>query len=270
LIAERVRRLTERRGLLDSAEADIDWSESLQRHCQAASVRGRIGLGEMAGARVTTRVLPGHPSPLPAVRRGVMGFDLHVGARIRAGDRKRLERLCRYVMRPPLAKERLTELPGNRYRYEFRHPWRDGTVAVEFSGLELIEKLVAIIPAPRKNLVRYHGSLAPNAKLRRSIMPLAATATVEEEPPCAKEREQEPEDAERVARGHRWAELMRRVFKKDVLRCPRCDGRLQLVATIVEGHVIREILAAIGLSARPPPLAPARGPWQQDLDLESP
>ena len=31
---------------------------------------------------------------------------------------------------------------------------------------ELTEKLVALVPAPRANLVRYHGTLAPNARLR--------------------------------------------------------------------------------------------------------
>ena len=40
------------------------------------------------------------------------GFSLHAGVRVHANDRKGLERLCRYVTRPPLAVERLTE--GNR------------------------------------------------------------------------------------------------------------------------------------------------------------
>ena len=120
-------------------------------------------------------------------------------------------------------------------------------------------------PAPRINLVRYYGTLAPNAKLRSAIVPKAKAAKTDE-PTCAVEKEDQTPEA--VAKRYRWAELMRRVFEKDVLQCPRCDGRLKLIATIVEGKVIRKILESIGLPGRPPPLAPARGPWQQDLDLE--
>jgi hypothetical protein len=103
--------------------------------------------------------------------------------------------------------------------------------------------------APRLNLVRYHGTLAPNAKLRSAIVPKAKAAKTDE-PACAVEKEdQTPESA---AKGYRWAEFMRRVFEKDVLQCPRCDGRLKLIATIVKGKVIRKILESIGLPARPP------------------
>ncbi len=35
------------------------------------------------------------------------GWSLQAGVRIRAGDRGGLERLCRYVMRPPLAEDRM-------------------------------------------------------------------------------------------------------------------------------------------------------------------
>jgi len=36
---------------------------------------------------------------------------------------------------------------------------------------------------------------------------------------------------------------MRHAFDIDVLACPRCGGRLRLVATIEDPHVIRAILA---------------------------
>ena len=43
-----------------------------------------------------------------------------------------------------------------------------------------------------------------------------------------------------------WALLMRRAFDLDVLRCPRCAGRMQLIATIDDPAVIQEILAHLG------------------------
>ena len=36
---------------------------------------------------------------------------------------------------------------------------------------ELTEKLAALVPPPRLNLVRYHGILAPNAGARRLVVP---------------------------------------------------------------------------------------------------
>jgi hypothetical protein len=168
-------------------------------------------------------------------------------------------------MRPPLAQGRLKALPGDRYRYEFRRPWRDGTVAIELSGPELIEKLVALVPAPRANLVRYHGTLAPNARLRASIVPrVAEEAGVSSK--CGGGGEAVP--PERSPRACSWADLMRRVFERDVLECARCKGRLALIATITQPSVIQRMLECIGLPARPPPLAPARGRWQEELAFE--
>ena len=51
--------------------------------------------------------------------------------------------------------------------FRLKTPWSDGTTHLLLSPLELIEKLAALIPPPRLNLVRYHGILAPNACDRR-------------------------------------------------------------------------------------------------------
>ena len=40
---------------------------------------------------------------------------------------------------------------------------------------------------------------------------------------------------------------MRRAFDLDVLRCPRCAGRMELIATIEDPAVIARILAHLGL-----------------------
>ncbi len=41
--------------------------------------------------------------------------------------------------------------------YLSRKPWRDGTPGVVFTPDEFIEKLIALIPLPQANLLRYHG-----------------------------------------------------------------------------------------------------------------
>ena len=50
-----------------------------------------------------------------------------------------------------------------------------------------------------------------------------------------------------------WAPLMQRAFDVDVLACPRCRGRLRLVATVDDPHVIHEILAPHPDPPQPPP-----------------
>ena len=47
-----------------------------------------------------------------------------------------------------------------------RRPWRDGTRAIRFEPAELLEKLAAMVPKPRVNLLLYHGAFAPHARSR--------------------------------------------------------------------------------------------------------
>jgi hypothetical protein len=54
-----------------------------------------------------------------------------------------------------------------------------------------------------------------------------------------------------------WAQLMQRSFGFDMLACPRCGGRLRLIAVIEEPRVIRRILGHLGL---PTEARPSRAP----------
>ena len=53
---------------------------------------------------------------------------------------------------------------------------------------------------------------------------------------------------------------MRRTFGFDVLACPRCGGRLHLIAMIEEASVIQRILRHLGLPTQIPDPRPARAP----------
>ena len=69
-----------------------------------------------------------------------------------------------------------------------------------------------------------------------------------------------PDTAARQARGERWASLMQRTFGFDVLACPRCGGRLRLIALIEEAAVIGRILRHLGVPTEIPAPRPARAP----------
>lgn len=68
------------------------------------------------------------------------------------------------------------------------------------------------------------------------------------------------ERARRRARGQCWASLMARTFGFDVLACPRCGGRLRLIALIEEAAVMERILRHLGLPTEAPAPRPARAP----------
>jgi hypothetical protein len=171
-----------------------------------------------------------------------------------AHRRRKLENLCRYMLRPPLAVERLERLSSGRLAYRMKTPWRDGTTHVVMSDGELVEKLAALVPAPRFHLVRYFGILASAAKQRPSIVPLpppASTAESCEHRNAAEEQDPRP-------RNYTWSQLMARVFALDVLECPRCGSRMRILAAIEDLVVARKILDSLGLPSRPPPVALAR------------
>jgi hypothetical protein len=283
-VGRRVVRLLVRRGRLPEERGVLpepDDPDSLLAHCQAASVRGRLATGERAGRRVPRL---GHPSDATGRTRWSAssraaeweGFSLHAGVRVGARQRRRLERLCRYVARPPLATERLTEW-SDGLAYEFRHAWRDGTSAILLKPLELIERLVALIPPPRSHALRYHGVLAPAARLRARVVrdrragakpsPASEAATGSACESHGERSERMRLDAELRERRLTWAELMRRVFARDVLCCPRCGGRCTVLSTITQPEVIPAFLRSLGLPTEPPPVAAARPPPQWELEL---
>jgi hypothetical protein len=63
-----------------------------------------------------------------------------------------------------------------------------------------------------------------------------------------------------------WALLLLRVFRVDVLACPRCDTRLTVLCAISQSTVVHKILTHLQLPAELPPLAPVRAPPQLDFD----
>jgi hypothetical protein len=63
-----------------------------------------------------------------------------------------------------------------------------------------------------------------------------------------------------------WATLLRRSFQVDVLECPKCNGRLRVLAVITEREPVRRILASLGLPTDAPPVARARDPTDDVVD----
>jgi hypothetical protein len=170
--------------------------------------------------------------------RTIMGFNLHASDAIEAEDRAGLERTLRYMGRPPLSKERLQLAPdGERLIFTLKSKWRDGTEKILLSPNDLMERLVALIPPPTKNQIRYHGFFGPNSKLRREII-------------VNKEKLGHKSSGKKICRPD-FAKFMARVFEIDVLECPRCKSRMQRISFIQEPKVIIDILRSLKVGTAP-------------------
>ena len=121
---------------------------------QAASAANRVAMGVRAGRKVRKLQLGStRERKLPPLCAEAGYFNLHAGVRVRAQDRAALERLCRYVARPPLSHARLKRHDDGDIALALKTPWSDGTSHVLLSELELVEKLAALVPTPNANLV---------------------------------------------------------------------------------------------------------------------
>ena len=173
--------------------------------------------------------------------------------------------MCRYALRPPVAGDRVRVTGDGQVVLQLRHRWIDGTTHVVFDPVEFLGRLAVLVPRPRINLILYHGVLGPRAAwraevVRRQTSRESGDAGVKDSATEPAHEADAAETARRRARGQCWAALMARAFGFDVLACPRCGGRLRLIALIEEAAVIDRILRHLGLPTETPAPRPARAP----------
>ena len=144
------------------------------------------------------------------------------------------------MSRPPLAQGSLQRISDEEYAFKLKTPWSDRTTHLILSPMELIEKLAALVPIPRVNLVRYHGILAPNAKNRKKVVP--------------KKPDKEELHKTRGLSKNRllWAALLKRTFNLNMEVCPHCGGQMRIVAAITDRASIKRYLDGVGLPSEIP------------------
>ncbi|MGH8532689.1 MAG: transposase, partial [Gammaproteobacteria bacterium] len=185
-IIKRLMRLLTRQGYLIEEPGmtylgDTD-PEAALAPLQAAACTYRIAFGPRAGQKVLTlQTLPSQAAP-PTGERCVnaQGFSLHAEVRLAINQRHKLEHLCRYITRPALANERLALNRAGQVVLTLKTPYRNGTTHIVMEPLEFMQRLAALVPRPRLHLIRFHGVLAPNAKLRPQIIPSAPVNTTDD------------------------------------------------------------------------------------------
>jgi hypothetical protein len=214
------------------------------------------------------------PSLFPRTERSsslssfIEGFSIHAATRVMASDRRGLWRLCAYGARGALASSRLKELPDGRFAYAMKRSTSDGRNVLVMTGVELLKKLVPLIPPAYANLTRFHGVFAPTSRLRPRVVPPPPETKPAPSPspstpqyPAPPSKPPLPRSAYRLD----WAALLKRVFAVDVMQCARCAGPMRVIAFIEDRSIVKAILAHLGLPADPLPTARAQSPPTADL-----
>jgi hypothetical protein len=115
-----------------------------------------------------------------------------------------------------------------------------------FATLRLLAALSRLIPPPRVHRHRYHGVLAPNARLREQVIHLgrdnAATpadtlSLAGSEPHDASTARDAdaadlPDSPQRAAARSRWARLLARIYEVFPLTCPDCGTDMRILAFV--------------------------------------
>ncbi len=166
--------------------------------------------------------------------------EQHAAVRVEAHDRRRLEQLCRYITRPALSDERVQVNAAGQVELKRETAWRDGpagrarpvagpfarhkqstglfvsglsTTHLVMSPMEFMQRMAALVPRPRLHFIRFHGVLAPNAKLRALVVPQGPEVE-EQATEAVAASECVVETATTPGRPHRvgWARLLERVL----------------------------------------------------------
>jgi len=254
-IAERIGRLLEKRGLverdMENAWLTTEGAGGPLDDLIGHSITYRIAVGPRTGQKLfTLQTLPASAVPEAEQQgdhRGAAqagGFSLHAGIDIEPGQRQKLERLCRYVSRPPVAVDRMALTSSGQVRYTLKTPYRDGTTHIVLEPLDLMARLAALVPPPRMHLTRYHGVFAPHSRLRAAVTPAGRGRGKR---PQVEEGADKSVTPRHVAMS--WARRLKRVFGVEIQACARCGGKLKVIASIEEPQVIAKILAHLERTA---------------------
>ena len=195
------------------------------------------------------------------------GFSAHNEVSVAAEDAEGRKKLAGYMLRAPMSLQKMTyDAASGTVIYRSKmHAGLKRNFQV-MSGAAWLELLCRHIPDRYEHLVRYVGWYSNRARGERAKKgsPQADVAL----PPSGEQPSTEFSSRARAA----WARLIRKIYEADPLECPKCNGRMRVIALIEDPGIIHRILDHLGLwaplaTARSPPLSPANWPRYANLPL---
>jgi hypothetical protein len=163
-----------RRGVIESSADLTSVDDEFAEREPALGALARASVSGLAPAGPERRARPPvvlHGQPGVRLNSGLnvaeLGFSLHAATVVGAHDRAGREALCKYVLRLPIATERVKLLDDGLVRLELKRPFSDGTVAVDLDPLSLLVRLCTLVPPPKMHRLRFAGVLATAHKSGR-------------------------------------------------------------------------------------------------------
>jgi len=300
-ISQRIGAYLEREGLLvrdiENTYLQLDPpDESAMNDLLGHSITYRIAIGPQARRKAfTLQAVPAREqeNDNPNLAK-IAGFSLHAGVAANAHQRRKPERLCRYVARLAVATDRLALTPQGNVRYDV-----NGFTNVAGAGMRRSDHAENAVSR------RHHAYHSGTVGLHRSAGRPGAQAACESHPLCSYHPDTRPPrgPAEAVkirslrifhgvfapnstlrhhvtpaGRGKRrldetktpaqrraamtWAQRLKRVFKIDIETCDQCGGTVKVIASIEDPAVVKRILDHLELrpDSNATPTHPARAP----------
>jgi hypothetical protein len=184
------------------------------------------------------------------------GFSVYGEQVVVEGEEERLERVVRYLVRPPMAVGVVQESEEGRVRVQTPVDPRTGERGLDLDPLEWIHALGRQVPDPRQHLVRYYGLYANRSRGRwRSRW--QGVGSWSGSGGGSGGRAATGRARAGIAQGS-WARLLRRIMEVDPWVCPRCRVTMQVISVLTEPRVVDRILAHVKRGDRDP--LEARGP----------
>ena len=170
------------------------------------------------------------------------GFNVYCSDRIYPRSAQSMENLARYIIRASFSQERLSYLSeSSRVIYKSK----DGSDTEEFDSLDFIACLSSHIPNKNEQMVRYLGFYSNVCRGKRKKQGSAESEYVIED------------DSYNKGCSKSWARLIKKIYEVDPLVCPKCGGKMRIIALLEDYNVIKKILDWLGIDEfrrdRPPP-----------------
>ncbi|RJX19276.1 MAG: transposase [Desulforudis sp.] len=156
------------------------------------------------------------------------GFNAYCGEAIWPSDQEGIERLAQYIIRVPIAQERMAYIPAAQTRdgvAKVVYTAKDGKTSRTFAALDWLAQLV-----------RYYGYYSNKSRgLRKK------SAAGDQMPALVES------GISRTEFRKNWARLIQKVYHADPLLCPKCNGSMRIVSFIESPETIKKILLHLNL-----------------------